>query len=629
MAPFKGGDTPPHTGNVWKTIGFGMCIVELFRSFAFFGSREVMPMFLTNRMGLTATDMTVYKNLASVVSYSSPMIFGYLADTKFGRYDLALYGMLLMTLSSGLVLIADFIRSPALALVANCAIHSLGYGMMKVNVMVFALDQFNRNKSDQVLQRQKYLDMRYWFLNTGATVGSFFVGNIVEGCFGYGPEVTFKAGFVYFLSMNIIMVGYFHHLSKRCWVAPTGANALGDFYTVTRAAMVNSPGRSGTCIVIGLMTLFAAVGISIPTMIFKPLGDANVGGFTFRHFIASLILLGSIMMIVGSVIQLRHETPFIMAAVGNCNFDKKYIIGVGQAWKVMVFIPLEITYMLNYLQMDTTYHSVSCMYDSTSILGFWKINAATMSLFNAITVVLWMPFLTYCVYPTLTRMGGIWHPTPLKKIGMGFTFTGLAQFCAMYLEVTRKNTPFKMTMCDDDTMALGYCTADMLGQMVPKLSYCYEYVGENASEPVPVHDVSVLWMALPYIIFAMSEVAVCTFYELFYSQCPSNLSGVCQALNFFSASLGAALASVLVKVFAEYLPNNCNDGHYEYFFATIGGLEIINFVLFVYIASIFVYLPGTSGRPGDSIEDTIESSATEESATTEESEVQIPATTAE
>eukprot|EP01084_Bolivina_argentea_P289077 496295_1 len=273
-------------------------------------------------------------------------------------------------------------------------------------------------------------------------------------------------------------------------------------------------------------------------------------------------------------------------------------MGVAQAWKVVVFLPLEITFAVNYMQLFSTYQSVACQYRTFSFYGI-KVNSSTLSFCNAATVITWVPFLNYIVYPYLKKKGGIWYPTALKKVGVGFTFTSIAQYTAAYLEVQRKAAPYVMTMCNDETKALGYCTIEQIGEMVPQLSFCYEYVGEKAFPPVPVHDLPVILMGIPFGIFALSEISLVAFSEVFYSQVPATLSGVCQATNFFAMSLGATLSGVLTMIFKEYLTSNCNEGHYEYFFSLIGTMEVINFFTFLYVAHNFAYLPGTSGHPDD------------------------------
>ena len=87
----------------------------------------------------------------------------------------------------------------------------------------------------------------------------------------------------------------------------------------------------------------------------------------------------------------------------------------------------------------------------------------------------------------------------------------------------------------------------------------------------------------------------CTGLEFAYSQAPRCLQGVVMGAFLVTSGLGnyvANLLVVIVKVASNgdwYPVEDPNHGHFEYFFFLLAGLMMLNFLVFLYVASYYKY----------------------------------------
>ena len=87
----------------------------------------------------------------------------------------------------------------------------------------------------------------------------------------------------------------------------------------------------------------------------------------------------------------------------------------------------------------------------------------------------------------------------------------------------------------------------------------------------------------------------CTGLEFAYSQAPKCLQGLVMGAFLVTSGLGSYVASILVIIVRSasdtdwYPSNDPNNGHLEYFFFLLAGLMMVNFVVFLYVASSYQY----------------------------------------
>lgn len=198
----------------------------------------------------------------------------------------------------------------------------------------------------------------------------------------------------------------------------------------------------------------------------------------------------------------------------------------------------------------------------------FQIPSASLSLFDTLSVILWVPLYDRFVVPLARKLTG--HRsgfTQLQRIAIGLAISILAMLCSGALELARL-------------------------RMVKTHNY-YEL------EHVPM---SVFWQIPQYFVIGCAEVF--TFVgqlEFFYEQAPDAMRSLCSALSLTTAALGSYLSSVLVKVVSEmsgggqdpkaggWIPDNLNYGRLDYFFWLLGFLSLINFGVFVLVAKWYTY----------------------------------------
>ena len=105
-----------------------------------------------------------------------------------------------------------------------------------------------------------------------------------------------------------------------------------------------------------------------------------------------------------------------------------------------------------------------------------------------------------------------------------------------------------------------------------------------------------------FILIGFGEIfTAITSYELFYSQVPEQMRSVCQSINLLCTSFGALAAAGFDSVLASWIPPNLNDGHLEYVFLVLGGLMVLNLVVYTLFARRFEYkTPEPVARPSKS-----------------------------
>ncbi|VAH72038.1 unnamed protein product [Triticum turgidum subsp. durum] len=116
------------------------------------------------------------------------------------------------------------------------------------------------------------------------------------------------------------------------------------------------------------------------------------------------------------------------------------------------------------------------------------------------------------------------------------------------------------------------------------------------------HDVvpiSIFWQVPQYFIIGAAEVF--TFVgqlEFFYDQAPDAMRSMCSALSLTTVALGNYLSTLLVTVVAKlttrggkqgWIPDNLNVGHLDYFFWLLAALSLLNFAVYLLIASWYTY----------------------------------------
>lgn len=218
-----------------------------------------------------------------------------------------------------------------------------------------------------------------------------------------------------------------------------------------------------------------------------------------------------------------------------------------------------IVFSAVYAQMSTMFVEQGMVMNTK--VGSFTIPAASLSTFDVISVIFWVPVYDKFIVPIARKVTGKERGfSELQRMGIGLFLSVLCMSAAAVVEICRLNL------------------AKELGIV-------------NEAVPVPMN---IFWQAPQYILLGAAEVF--TFIgqlEFFYDQSPDAMRSLCSALSLLTTSLGNYLSSFILTVVTSlttrggkpgWIPDNLNEGHLDYFFWLLAGLSFGNLVVYVFCA---------------------------------------------
>lgn len=195
----------------------------------------------------------------------------------------------------------------------------------------------------------------------------------------------------------------------------------------------------------------------------------------------------------------------------------------------------------------------------------FKIPSASLSIFDTLSVIFWVPVYDRIIVPVTRKLTGHKNGlTQLQRMGIGLFISIFAMVSAAILELKRL-------------------------QMVRNDNY-YEH------DSVPM---SIFWQVPQYFLIGCAEVFIFIGQlEFFYEQAPDAMRSMCSALSLTTVALGNYLSSLLVTIVTSistkngkvgWIPDNLNYGHIDYFFWLLGILSVLNLGVFLLISRWYTY----------------------------------------
>ncbi|KAK6245027.1 hypothetical protein QUC31_011436 [Theobroma cacao] len=197
--------------------------------------------------------------------------------------------------------------------------------------------------------------------------------------------------------------------------------------------------------------------------------------------------------------------------------------------------------------------------------GSFEIPSASLSLFDTISVIFWVPVYDRFIVPLARKFTGHKNGfTQLQRIAIGLVISIFAMLAAGTLELVRL-------------------------RQVKKHNY-YEL------KHMPM---SIFWQVPQYFIIGCAEVfAFIGQLEFFYEQAPDAMRRLCSALSLTTAALGNYLSTLLVNIVTDFstrhgnpgwIPDNLNYGHLHYFFWLLAVLSLLNLGVYLVVARSYTY----------------------------------------
>ncbi|XP_042511884.1 protein NRT1/ PTR FAMILY 8.1-like [Macadamia integrifolia] len=536
----------------WKACPF-ILGNECCERLAYYGMSTNLVNYLLKRLGQgTASSANNVTNWSGTC-YITPLIGAFLADAYLGRYwtiaifsIIYVFGLTLLTLSAsvhGLVpssCDSNGVCHPTIGQSVICFaalyIIALGTGGIKPCVSSFGADQFDEADEAERKHKNSFFNWFYFSINIGALVAAsvlVYIQMHVGWGWGFGiPAVA----------MAIAVVSFFSGTRRFRNQKPGGS-------PLTRLCQV----------IVASLKKFQVTVPADKSLLYETADEESV--------------------VKGSR-KLDHTNTLTFldkAAVGT---EKDQIKGSVNPWRLCSVTQVEelkcIIRMLPVwatgIIFSTVYAQMSTMFvlqgDTMDIhMGpHFTIPPASLSIFDTISVLIWVPIYDFLIVPFVRRFTGHKHGfTQLQRMGIGLFISIFSMVAATILEVKRLHMVRQRNLYDaDDTIPM-----------------------------------SVFWQIPQYFLIGCSEVF--TFIgqlEFFYEQAPDSMRSLCSALSLTTIALGNFLSTLLVNIVTSitkrngnpgWIPDNLNRGHIDYFFLLLAIMSIVNLIVYIFIARWFTY----------------------------------------
>ena len=437
---------------------------EACERFSFYGMRNILTPFLVTTLLLYAPEAEragiakdVFHTFVIGV-YFFPLIGGWIADRFFGKYPTILWLSLVYCAGHALLAMFDDNRT---GFYTGLFLIAVGSGGIKPLVASFCGDQFDQSNKKRA---KVVFDAFYWSINFGSFFASLLMPIFLRK---YGASVAFGIpGVLMFIATLVFWLAR----KKYVRVPPAPPNP-DSFLNVIRTALVrSSPGEGRAGLLVAGVGLLLACG---------SLAFMGTLGFVAAFCLALVFLMafgGG-----GAWMQLERARGV---------HSPEAVEGVRAVLRVMIVFALITPFWSLFDQKASTW----ILQADQMVKPEW-FHSAQMQALNPALVMILIPFNNLVLYPLLRRRG--LEPTPLRRMGFGIAFTGVAWIAAGAIQLSI-----------------------------------------DGGDAVPAPG-SVSWQVLPYALLTFGEVLVsATGIEFAYSQAPASMKGVIMALWYLSVTIG-------------------------------------------------------------------------------------------
>ena len=199
-------------------------------------------------------------------------------------------------------------------------------------------------------------------------------------------------------------------------------------------------------------------------------------------------------------------------------------------------------------------------------VGSFNIPPASLSTFDVISVIIWVPLYDRVLVPIARKFTGREKGfSELQRMGIGLVLSILAMVSAALVELKRL-----------------------------EIARSKGLIHEKADVPM-----SILWQIPQYFLVGDAEVfTVIGQLELFYDQGPDAMRSFCSAFVLLTGSMGSYVSSIILTLVSYittqgggpgWIPDNLNEGHLDRFFWLVAGISFVNLIVFIGCASRYRY----------------------------------------
>ncbi|XP_027343216.1 protein NRT1/ PTR FAMILY 1.2-like [Abrus precatorius] len=182
------------------------------------------------------------------------------------------------------------------------------------------------------------------------------------------------------------------------------------------------------------------------------------------------------------------------------------------------------------------------------------IPPTSFSAFIILTLTIWVAIYDRILVPLLPKGKGL---TLMQRMGIGIVVSCLGTVVATLVEMKRRNEAIREGFIDN---------------------------------PQGVVNMSAMWLVPQYCLYGLAEgLNIIGQIEFYYTQFPKTMSSIAVALSTLGFGMGNLLASLIVKIVKDgtsrggqvsWLASNINRGHYDYYYALLFILNLVNLFFF-------------------------------------------------
>ncbi|KAK6921585.1 Proton-dependent oligopeptide transporter family [Dillenia turbinata] len=542
---FKGNPVlKSNTGN-WRACPF-ILGTECCERLAYYGIATNLVTYLIEKMHegnvSAARNVTTWQGTC----YLTPLIGAILADAYWGRYwtiaafsTIYFIGMCTLTLSATIFKPAECIGSVCPSATSSeyaifftgLYLIALGTGGIKPCVSSFGADQFDDTDSAERVKKGSFFNWFYFSINIGALVSSSLIVWIQDNV-GWGLGFGIPA-----LSMGIAIASFFSGTALYRFQKPGGS-------PITRMCQV-------------LVASFRKWNLQVPEDISllyetQEKHSAIEGSRKLEHS-SQLKCLDKAAVISDAETNAGDlSNPWRLCTVTQVE-ELKILVRMFPIWAT------GIVFAAVYAQMSTMFVEQGMVMDRT--IGSFTIPAASLSTFDVISVIIWVPVYDRFLVPIARKFTGKERGfSELQRMGIGLFLSVLCMSAAALVEMERLKLANELGLVDEDVA-------------------------------VPM---SIFWQIPQYMLLGAAEVF--TFIgqlEFFYDQSPDAMRSLCSAFSLLTNALGNYLSSFILTVVTYlttldgsdgWIPDNLNEGHLDYFFWLLAGLSFLNMLVYTVCA---------------------------------------------
>ncbi|KAK9124417.1 hypothetical protein Sjap_014019 [Stephania japonica] len=523
---------------------------EFSERLAYYGMGTNLVNYIQSRLNLGNAAAAKTVSNWSGTCYVTPLLGAFLADSYLGRYwtiasfsIIYFIGMTLLTLSAslpGLKPSCDHngkcnpTSSQTAAFFASIYLIALGTGGIKPCVSSFGADQFDDTDEAEREKKDSYFNWFYFSINVGALIASSLLVWLqmrVGWGLGFGvPAIAMALAVIFFFSGT--------RLYRR--QKPGGS----PFFRIFQ-------------VLVASLRKFSVQVPADSSLLYETAeGEFAIKGSRKLEHTKGLGFLDK------AAVDTRSE-----GAKASVNSWKLCTVTqVEELKSVLRLFPVWATgiiFSAVYGQMSTMFVLQGNTMDPH--LGSFEIPSASLSVFDTISVIIWVPLYDRLIVPIASKFTGRKNGfTQLQRMGIGLVISIFAMLSAGYLEVKRL-------------------------QMVKRHNY-YDL------KQLPI---SILWQIPQYFLIGCAEVF--TFVgqlEFFYDQAPDAMRSLCSALSLTTVALGNYVSSLLVTIVTNvttkngkdgWIPDNLNRGHLDYFYYVLAILSFVNFLVYLVVSKLYTY----------------------------------------